>query len=435
VGNSLLREFARIAGLDPRTDDFGAGGGDPLPARLATSALAMGSVAAVALAVTATRPECAAPPLEPGRVAASFRADQLQRIDGQRVPGFAPGSGFFAARDGWVRTHANYLWHRAALLRALSLPDTASRDDIAAAVATRPAAEIEDSVYERGGIAVAVRSPDQWPAHPQAQANAGTPLLRIDSMPGSGPRATDRMRVLDLTRVIAGPVATRTLAWLGADVLRIDPPHRPEIEAQHLDTGPGKRTTLLDLRQSDDRATFDRLLGSADVVVTGYRPGSLHRYGLGPEELVARHPGLIVAGLSAWGDRGPWRHRRGFDSVVQAATGIAMIEGANGQPGALPAQALDHATGYLLAAAILVAHHRRRTEGGGALIRASLAGTATWLLSQPYTQKTAMAPDVTAFLTTRGRVYGPLPALTLSCAPPDYPYPARPLGRDRPAWI
>ncbi|EPH42811.1 putative CaiB/baiF CoA-transferase family protein C7orf10 like protein [Streptomyces aurantiacus JA 4570] len=191
------------------------------------------------------------------------------------------------------------------------------------------------------------------PLPPLPSGDAG-PLL-----PAAG------LRVLDLTRVIAGPVATRTLALLGADVLRVDPPHLPELPDQHADTGFGKRSTALDLADRADRRAFEDLLAGADVVVTGYRPGTLDRFGLAPEALAERRPGLVVAQLSAWGTTGPWSGRRGFDSLVQAASGIAVTEGAPDRPGALPAQALDHGTGHLLAAAVLRSLSERATEGAG----------------------------------------------------------------------
>ena len=178
--------------------------------------------------------------------------------------------------------------------------------------------------------------------------------------------------MLDLTRVIAGPVATRTLAHLGADVLRLDTPRLPEIAEQYLDTGMGKRSALLDL--GTQRETFDALLATADVVVTGYRSRALDRLGLAPERLAERRPGLVVASLDAWGGVGPWGDRRGFDSIVQAATGIALTESADGlTPGALPAQALDHATGYLLAAGVLTAVARQLDDGAAIHVHAHLA--------------------------------------------------------------
>ncbi|MCZ9339719.1 CoA transferase, partial [Streptomyces sp. TRM76130] len=172
------------------------------------------------------------------------------------------------------------------------------------------------------------------------------------------------LRVLDLTRVLAGPVATRTLALLGADVLRIDAPHLPESQDAHNDTGLGKRSATLDLGDAAGRRIFEGLLHGADVVVTGYRPGALDRFGLSPEALAGRRPGLVIGQLSAWGHDGPWHGRRGFDSLVQAATGIAELEGSPDSPGALPAQALDHGTGYLLAAGVLRALTEQHRAGG-----------------------------------------------------------------------
>jgi crotonobetainyl-CoA:carnitine CoA-transferase CaiB-like acyl-CoA transferase len=217
------------------------------------------------------------------------------------------------------------------------------------------------------------------------------------------------LRVLDLTRVIAGPVATRTLASHGADVLRIDGPRFPDDRDGLLDTGSGKRHVTVDLASAEGRRTVEDLLGGADVVVQGYRPGALDAFGLDPSTLAERHPHLVVVRLSAWGVTGPWRHRRGFDSLVQAATGIAVASGTRSEPGALPAQALDHATGHLAAAVVLGALRRRRTEGGGWFGELSLARTAQWLLrAGPGTEEVTDPPDPSPYLldlpSERGRV-------------------------------
>ncbi|MYR04306.1 CoA transferase, partial [Streptomyces sp. SID6139] len=213
------------------------------------------------------------------------------------------------------------------------------------------------------GLAVALRTPREWRATEQAALVAARPLVERATLGTAPVRALPPLdaaaapllpaagvRVLDLTRVLAGPVATRTLALLGADVLRLDAPWLPELPDQHAETGLGKRSATLDLATRRD--AFEELLAEADVVVTGYRPGALDRFGLSPEALAERHPALVVAQVSAWGAYGPWGGRRGFDSLVQAATGIAVTEGSAREPGALPAQALDHGTGYLLAAAV-----------------------------------------------------------------------------------
>ncbi|MFE3038264.1 CoA transferase [Streptomyces canus] len=363
-----------------------------LQGRLPVQKLARTCVAECTLAaagLTARRAGLAEVPVarvDDGAVATAFLSERHLLINGRAPVSFAPLSRFWRTADGWVRTHANYPHHRARLLEALGVPEDAAA--VEAALAERSALAVEEAVYAAGGLAVALRSPGEWAAHPQAAAIAKRPLVeqgRLDTarvrtfapldtsplLPAAG------LRVLDLTRVLAGPVATRTLALLGADVLRLDAPRLPELPDQHADTGIGKRSATLDL--ATDRQTFEELLAAADVVVTGYRPGALDRFGLSAEALAERRPGVVVAQLSAWGAYGPWRERRGFDSLVQAATGIAVLEGSAERPGALPAQALDHGTGYLLAAAVLRALTEQSYEGGSRFVRLALARTARWL--------------------------------------------------------
>ncbi|KUM76376.1 CoA transferase [Streptomyces griseorubiginosus] len=340
-------------------------------------------------ALRAGLPEVPTARVDDGAVAAAFLSERHLLIDGRAPVTFAPLSRFWRTADGWVRTHANYPHHRARLLDALGVPDDPAA--VEATLAERSALDVEETVYAAGGLAVALRSPEEWAAHPQAAEVAKRPLVerrRLDGAPARVFAPIDaspllpaaRLRVLDLTRVLAGPVATRTLALLGADVLRLDAPHLPELPDQHADTGFGKRSATLDL--AGDRRTFEELLAQADVVVTGYRPGALDRFGLSPEALAERRPGVVVAQLSAWGAYGPWAGRRGFDSLVQAATGIAVLEGSAEGPGTLPAQALDHGTGYLLAAAVLRALSEQAREGGSRSVRLALARTALWLTEE-----------------------------------------------------
>ena len=249
--------------------------------------------------------------------------------------------------------------------------------------------------------------------------------------------------MLDLTRVIAGPVATRFLAALGADVLRLDPPHRPELPQQTYDGLLGKRSALLDLGTRDGAARLHELLAGADVLVHGYRPHALDRFGLTPAALAERHPGLVVVSLSAWGRTGPWGGRRGFDSIVQAASGIAVAESPDGErPGALPCQLLDHGTGYLCAATVLRAL-ARQASGGGTLFRElSLARTGHWLLSQPRSDTKAAAAadrDPGPWLTTIASADGPVtvvrPAGRLDEQGLDWPPTLTAYGSDPPAWL
>ncbi|WP_211244214.1 CoA transferase [Actinospica robiniae] len=434
-----------------------------LPSRLAVTELAVGAVAAAAAgAAHLARARGASPvttrwTVDPRRVAASFRGDQLLRVDGESFPGFAKLSGFFPTREGWVRTHANYAHHRARLLDALDLPPDADRAALTTRLADIDALEVEERVRANQGIAVAVRTTKEWSAHPQSKAVAGLPLLGIAALgdahaPARESRGKLRdqnrpaagLRVLDLARVIAGPVATRTLALLGADVLRIDDPGLPEIAAQHLDNGMGKHSALLDLRKPQDRETFDQLLETADVVVTGYRPHALDGFGLTPQEITRRRPGIVVATLDAWGSAGPWQEHRGFDSIVQAATGISMLTSADGtRPGALPAQALDHASGYLLAAGVLVALARQTRQGGSLHVSTHLARTAQALLELgedspgPTHEPLKLDDCMNEQDTPSGRLRYPLPAfnpMARMAEPYDYQRVGAVWGADIAQW-
>ncbi|MFJ7070934.1 CoA transferase [Streptomyces sp. NPDC101115] len=371
TGTELL--WSALGGDPALLDRVGYGGvSGLLPARLPVMDLARATVAVCSLAAVERAGLPGRVRVDDGAVATAFVSERHLRVDGRVPVSFAPLSRFWRAADGWVRTHANYPHHRAALLTALGTAD--SVEAVAAAIAERKAVEVETAVYAAGGLAVALRTPEEWAAHEQGRAVAARPPLTRERLDGAAPRRRSGgpLRVLDLTRVIAGPVATRTLALLGADVLRIDPPGRPELPDAHADTDFGKRTAALDLDSPSDRRTFGELLDAADVLVTGYRPGALDRFEL-------HRPGLVVARLSAWGDYGPWGERRGFDSLVQVATGIAAVEGSATEPGALPAQALDHGTGYLLAAAVLRSLTEQDRDGGTRLVRLALAQTGHWL--------------------------------------------------------
>ncbi len=467
VGASLVADYEAGAGLSPDTpaDDWpGAattGSDTPwLAATLPVVELAAGSVQALRRA--AGRAGASGPlvddPLDLERVAAAFSSERLFRLDGHEVEAWAPLSGFFRTADGWVRTHANYPHHAHRLMAMLglhgisggtgrvgtALPGSGG-EAIARTLAESRSQSVEDAAVANGAIAVRVRTEDEWRASPQGQAAASGPLVRVDAradtrvdptrLPGGAAPLTG-LRVLDLTRVIAGPVATRTLALLGADVLRVDPPVPAEIRWLHLDTGQGKRSTLLDLHDDGDLAHAQGLLDEADVLVTGYRPGAAELQRL-------RIPdGIVHARVSAWGEAGPWAERRGFDSIVQAATGISIIESLGGDarhevgPGVLPAQALDHATGYLLAAAVVDALRQRAADGRGRDVVASLARTAAWLLDAPGRDTQHPAPASPSWRATVSHGHGPQVTTARPVLPgfDDYAAPARPWGTDRARW-
>ncbi|MHA6781405.1 CoA transferase [Pseudonocardia saturnea] len=363
--------------------------------------------------------------LDTRALAIALRSERYLLRDGRPVGSvFDPLSAFHRTSDGWLRLHANYAWHRDAALRVLGC----TADEVPDAIAGRAGVELETALHAAGGIGAAVRTAQQW----RAETGAPPPLVERRVVGDAAPRPVRRPRVLDLTRVIAGPVATRTLAAHGADVLRLDAPDRPEIPLQALDTLPGKRSALLDLR---DSATREELLAGADVLVTGYRPGALDRFGLTPEAIAERHPGLVVVTLSAWGERGTWGARRGFDSIVQAACGIAAEEGAEGSPGALPAQVLDHATGYLGAAAVLRELAEQRRDGGTRHVRLALAGTAAWLQGLPRVAHHEV-PDVDPrpYLEQVDGLTLASPPGTVDGAALHWPAPAPSFGTAEPRW-
>ncbi|MDX5399516.1 MAG: CoA transferase, partial [Actinomycetes bacterium] len=398
-----LDELLPVLGLDERyaSAHLLVQPGNGLPSNLAVNSLACGSVAAAALSGLALHGGSHVV-VDPRQVSVAFRGDQLLNIDGRQFTSFAPLSGFFATDDGWVRTHANYPHHEARLLGSLGLPAHADRRELAERLAGMAAQEVEDTVTAAGGVVARVRSAEEWRTSEQGRAVDTLPLLARDLVAESEPlEAPYRPKVLDLTRVIAGPIATQTLGYVGADVLRVDSPHLVEPADQYALVSAEKRSTLLDLESRTDRETFEELLSTADVVVTGYRPGALDRFGLSSEELEERHPHLVHAVLTAWGTEGPWGERRGFDSIVQAATGIAMAESLDGEhPGVLPAQALDQATGYLLAAGVFAALRARSLSGGIWRVSAHLARTAHWLLdAAPDTEPAQLVPAPETYQT------------------------------------
>ncbi|MGY1848114.1 CoA transferase [Blastococcus sp. SYSU DS1021] len=403
-----------------------------LAGRLDVPGLAIGAVAAQLLAARDVG-EVAERPLhlDAGHVAASFAGERHVRFHGKPAGGgFAPLSRFWRTADGWVRLHGNYPQHRAAATAVLG-------EDVASAALRWRAEELETAVVEAGGAAAAVRSEAVWAAHPQAAAVREQPLVAVTHVAEHPGRcvALRGMRVLDLTRVIAGPVATRALAAHGADVLRVDSPQAPDDLGLLRDTGAGKRHVLLDLADRHDRTRVEELVAGADVVVQGYRPGALDGHGLDPGSLAERHPHLVVVRLSAWGTRGPWGSRRGFDSLVQAATGIATAYGEGDVPGALPVQALDHATGHLAAAAVLGLLGRQRTEGGGWCADLSLAATAHWLLdARPGDERPGPPIDPGPWLVELPSPAGPV---TVVAPPGRPPWTAGALlpPSTRPRWL
>lgn len=299
--------------------------------------------------------------------------------------------GDYQTADGWIRLHTNATHHRAAALRALNLKAPKDRTDITQAVASWTADALEAQVLAEGGCAATMRSWQDWQTHPHGQAVLNEPLLHWQSgKPMAQPlwsfnrnRPLQGLKVLDMTRVLAGPSATRMLAGLGAEVLRVDPPWWDEPTLAPEMTL-GKRCTRLDLHQPSDRERWVGLLSEADILIHGYRSDALSSLGLDAMQRQTIRPGLVDISLDAYGFTGPWKQRRGFDSLVQMSMGIAhagkQLTG-SAKPKPLPVQALDHATGYLLATAALRGLERRLNTGTGSIACASLARTGALLMT------------------------------------------------------
>lgn len=429
--------------------------GVDLRSTLSVSELAWDSVAVASLALNLAGPwdlvsGLPRVVLDPDRIRTAFTSERHFRLNDLEVNAWAPLSGFWEVKDGWVRVHANYPHHERRLRELLSLPEHAPPPAVEQEFRRWGATELEKAADAVGALAFAVRTASQWTVHPQAGVPPSTWIdvartgeaepLRRRSAP-TPQRPLRGVRILDMTRVIAGPVAGRTLALAGADVLRVDSPRLPEPLWQHLDTGHNKRWVCLDLLDGHDRATFDELADEADMLLLGYAPAALHRLGLDRESVAMRFPGLLTGYVRAWAPPGPWAQRRGFDSLVQAASGIAMRESEDGRiPGVMPAQALDHSTGYLLAAAMVTLWRCGLAEGGSWSASMSLQRCAEVLLevSDVGLAKGATEASVRAatneFDTAAGRVKTAAAAVSLGGGLVDFEFGAGPMGRNEAVW-
>lgn len=374
-------------------------------------------------------------------------------VDGRVPDPWDKFSGLYRARDGWVRVHANFLHHREGALRLLGLdPSTAQRKDAEQAMLGWDAVAFEDAAAEAGLVATALRTFDEWDTTAQGRAVAAQPLMTItrigDAPPialaamGDDQRPLAGIRVLDLTRILAGPIGGRALAGYGADVMLVNAPHLPNIESI-AETSRGKRSAQVDLRSPQGRGTMVRLLRDAHVFVQGYRPGALQRLGFGPGQAASLRPGIVCVSLSAYGTEGPWAGRRGFDSLVQTATGFNHAEGeaaGAGKPRPLPMQILDQATGYLMAFGAAAALRRQQAEGGSWHVQVSLAQTGQWLrqLGRVPNGFSVTAPSLEPFLETTASGFGTLRAVRhsaqLSRTPAAWVRPSLPPGSSPAEW-
>lgn len=385
--------------------------------------------------------------------AAALRSPRYLKINGER-PAEDPEriTGFYRLKDGrWMYLHCNFPNLRDRNVAVLGVP--AKQDAVAPAVAKWDGLELENALFEGGGCGSFVRSEEEWRALPQMQTVARAPLLeivKIDDAPPrplpGGDRPLSGVRALDLTRVLAGPACARTLAEHGADVLRVTRKDLPDLgPPSDLDTGIGKLQTHIDLRNPAEAETMRSLVRECDVFSQSYRPGALAGRGLSPEALAELRPGIVYVTLSAWGPEGPWRDRRGYDTVVQSSNGMAWRPD-NERPAFLPYSAQDYVAGYLLAYGALVALGRRARVGGSWLVRASLAGAGHWIrqhgLLDPseYANLPAefAADELQALLMQHdspvGRITHLAPVVQMSETPARWSRPAVARGYHPPAW-
>ena len=436
--------FARLSGSDPvLASSFCVGAA-------AQSTIAAAALAACELAYTrgAERQQ-----VRVDMAHAALECSSWFSVDGVSPDVWDKFSGLYACADGWVRVHANFAHHRDGALRLLGLdPAAAERADAERAMAAWRAVDFETAAAGAGLVASALRTFTQWDTSDPGRALAALPLFTLERIGDALPRVLPALaedaqplsgiRVLDLTRILAGPVGTRAMAAYGADVLMVNAPHLPNIKAI-ADTSRGKLSAHADLRAATGRADLWRVLDGAHVFVQGYRPGALEALGFGAAQIAARCPGSVVVSLSAYGSEGPWSGRRGFESLVQTGMGFNHAAGeakGDGKPRPMPMQILDHASGYLMAFGAAAALVRQQQEGGSWHVRLSLAQTARWLRSLGRVDKgfAAVAPDRAPYLERYHSGFGEVRAFRhcadLARTPAAWVLPAMPPGSHPMRW-
>ena len=352
------------------------------------------------------------------------------KVNGVIPPQFAPLSGLYQTSDGYIRMHANFDHHRDIILNTVGLATgtNTSRAEAEEKIKTWETDELDQAIMQAGGACAALRTFEQWDSHPQANHLKQLPLIEITKIGDAEPRTLSKIstqdqpltgiRALDLTRILAGPICGRTLAAYGAEVMLINSPHLPNIE-NIADTSRGKLSAHIDLQTTEGNKVLHSLIAASNVFVQGYRPGAIAALGFGPEEIATQYPGIIYTSLSAYGRSGAWSNRRGFDSLVQTATGFNSAEAqafGSASPKAMPVQILDYASGFLMAFGTQVALHRQATEGGSYHVQVSLARTGQWLrsLGQSNQHLDIQSPDPDQYLHPYQSGFGDLQAIRLA---------------------
>jgi crotonobetainyl-CoA:carnitine CoA-transferase CaiB-like acyl-CoA transferase len=455
----ILSDIWTSAGGDPAAlDAVRLTGEEPqLPSSFRVAAAAQASIAATGLAAAQIwklrSGQSQDVTVDMAHAIVECRSERYLRVDGKGSPMVWDAiAGIYKTRDRrFVRLHTNFPHHRDAVCKVLNCKP--ERDDVQAALMQWDAETFETAAYAGGCVVAMMRSYDEWLALPHAKALAELPLVSIEKIGEAAPkpwpkgvRPLEGIRVLDLSRVIAGPVAGRSLAAHGADVLLISGPDLPSIPWLTIDNGRGKLTSFVELKSEQGRGVLRDLLAQADIFAQGYRPKSIAALGFSPQDAANINPGIVYVSLSAYGHAGPWAERRGFDSLVQTATGFNHAEGqAAGVDGPkeLPAQMLDHATGYMMAFGAMMAKARQSREGGSWHVRVSLAQTGRWLwnlgrVADGFKTEDLKGETIKPFIEELPSGFGPLQSVThsaiLSKTPAFWARPSMPLGSHPPQW-
>jgi len=455
----------RIAGIAPLGAPMFEGSETlPTPFRTATAAAAaLGLSAAAAGEIWRFRGgERQTIAVDLKAAAASLVSFALLRQDGQPVPRSdegIPTTGFYQSGDGrWIHLHGGFPYLAKRTLNLLNAKNDSS--SIMECVSRWNGFALEDALAFMQLCGAVVRTEEEWKSSVQGRATPPPIVLRkIGDAPPlrlSESRAPlDGVRVLDLTRVLAGPTCTRVLASYGADVLSVRAERLPAIPAFDLDTGVGKRAAVLDLVKPSDAEALRRLARGAHIFVDSYRPGALAKLGFSPAALAHLAPGMTYVAVSAYGNEGPWAGRRGWEQLAQAATGIAVEQGAfmaarrksrrDTLPELIPAAVLDYVTGYLAAAGALAALLRRIREGGSWVVQVSLASTAMWLQSlgkidaaavpERWEPQGGLDPYLRSCETEAGVLEFLGPVVRMSKTPPVWAAPPLSGFAEAPRWI
>lgn len=459
IPQDVLTDLWVLGGGEPSAlDTVTLTGNEPiLPSTFRVGAAAQVTIAAAGLAAAeiwrARSGQSQGLSVDMTHAAVECRSERYLNVDDKPPPpAWDAIAGVYKTGDNrFVRLHTNFPHHRDNVCKVLGCKP--ERDDVQRALMEWKGEEFETAAYAGGCVVSMMRSHEEWMATAQAQTLERVPLIQIEKIGEAVPKPWPKgdrplagLRVLDLSRVIAGPVAGRTWAAHGADVMLISSPNLPSIPWLVIDTGRGKLSAFADLKTEQGRESLRDLLASVDIFSQGYRPQSIAALGFSPEDAAQISPGIVYVSLCAYGHAGPWAGRRGFDSLVQTSTGFNEAEGRAAGidgPKELPMQILDHATGYLMAFGAMMARLRQAREGGSWHVTVSLAQTGRWLWNLGRLQTGLAVSDLTKdqvlpFIERNSSGFGALQsvrhAAVMSATPAFWERPSIPLGSSAALW-